>query len=221
MLLWALAALSGWMALREIYHGFVARPGFTEPHAIDKTFVLVTLLAAVAFAWLPVRDLMFERFLTTQAGLLSGNPRARVHCNTLFDTALDPNALAAGHADPETGRIVFQKPWCGVLMKHLRNPARADARGIFAVQMFAHEAMHVRGELDEAVTECQAVQRHVRAARMLGVPETIAAAGGATFYDTHYLQRRQVGGMQAAYFSDDCAPGRALDEHLADSTWVR
>jgi hypothetical protein len=26
--------------------------------------------------------------------------------------------------------------------------------------------------------------------------------------------------MQAAYYSDQCAPGKALDEHLSDSTWA-
>jgi hypothetical protein len=26
--------------------------------------------------------------------------------------------------------------------------------------------------------------------------------------------------MQAAYYSDQCAPGRAMDEHLSDSTWA-
>lgn len=221
MLLLALAALFCWMALREIYHGFVAKSGFADPQPIDKTFVLITLLIAGAFAYLPLRTLVFERFLTTQARVLSGNPAARVHCNTFFDTMLDPNAMAAGHATPDTGRIVFQKPWCGVLMKHLRNPGRADAKGIFAVQMFVHEAMHIRGELNEAITECQAIQRHYRGAKMLGIPDAVAKAGGVTFYTTHYMERRQVGGMQAPYYSDACAPGGALDEHLVDSTWNR
>lgn len=221
MLLWALAALFCWMAGREIYHGFVAKPGFAEPHAIDRTFVLLTLLVAASFAYLPLRYLVFERFLGAQARVLSGNPAARVHCNTFFDTMLDPNAMAAGHATPDTGRIVFQKPWCGILMKHLRHPERADPKGIFAVQMFAHESMHIRGEWNEAVTECQAIQRHARAARLLGIPDAVASAGGKTFHATHYMERRQVGGMQAPYYSDDCAPGRALDEHLVDSTWNR
>jgi hypothetical protein len=26
--------------------------------------------------------------------------------------------------------------------------------------------------------------------------------------------------MQSAYYSEQCAPGKALDEHLSDSTWA-
>jgi hypothetical protein len=29
-----------------------------------------------------------------------------------------------------------------------------------------------------------------------------------------------VGGLQGAYYSKECAPGKAMDEHLADSTWA-
>ncbi|GAC1501268.1 MAG: hypothetical protein NVS1B6_07600 [Steroidobacteraceae bacterium] len=31
--------------------------------------------------------------------------RAKVHCNTMFDTMLDAEMLAAGHANPQTGEI--------------------------------------------------------------------------------------------------------------------
>jgi hypothetical protein len=26
--------------------------------------------------------------------------------------------------------------------------------------------------------------------------------------------------MQAQYYSSECAPGKAMDEHLSDSTWA-
>ncbi len=40
--------------------------------------------------------------------------------------------------------------------------------------MFTHQSMHVRGDLNEARTDCQAVQRNYWAAKLLGVPDTIA-----------------------------------------------
>ena len=128
-------------------------------------------------------------------------------------------SLASGHASPDTGEIVFQSPWCGVLMDHLRHPERMDEKGIFSVQMFAHEVMHARGEMNEAITECQAIQRHVRAALLLGIPKDIAAKSGMQFYETQYKARRQIGGMQAPYYTDECVPGGTLDEKLEDSTW--
>ncbi len=221
MLWWALTALFLWLALREVYHGFVPMRGYAQPQDIQKTYVVIALVLAAACAYTPLRYLRFEHFLTERARLLSGSDKAQVHCNTFFDTAVDPMSLASGHANPETGRIVFQKPWCSVLMAHLRNPGKLDREGIFSVQMFAHEAMHIRGERNEAVTECQAIQRHVRAARLLGIPEAVAREGAMTYYRSFYQQRRQIGGMQAAYYSDECAPGKRLDEKLPDSPWAQ
>jgi len=219
-MLWlAFALFFLWLALRELHHGLVARPGFSHPQEISKAYLLLTLGAAAALAYTPVRYWQFERLLTAQARLLSGSDGATVHCNTLFDTMLDPNSMASGHATPSTGRIVIQKPWCGVLMAHLRNPGKLDPKGIFSVQLFVHEAMHIRGELDEAITECQAIQRHYRGARLLGIPDQLAREGGQRFYAQHYQGRRAIGGMQAAYYSEECAPGKALDERLRDSTW--
>lgn len=221
MLLWAMAALFLWLALREAYYGFVARPGFIAPQEMDKAYVLILLLVAAGFAYTPFRVWRFEQFLTAKARILAESGTASVHCNTFFDTAIDPMSMASGHADPVTGRIVFQKPWCSVLMTHLRHPERMDREGVFSVQMFAHEAMHVRGEMNEAITECQAVQRHARAARLLGiVPDALAKESGLTYYRLYYQQRKQIGGMQAAYYTDACAPGQALDEKLPYSTWA-
>ncbi len=220
MLWWASAGFFLWLAVRELFHGLVPKQGFSQPHTIFKSYVLLTLLIAAALAYTPVRYWRFERLLTDKAKILSGSQQARVHCNTLFDTLLDPNSLAAGHANPMTGRIVLQKPWCGVLMDYLRAPEKMDRRGIASLNLFVHETMHIRGELNEAVTECQAIQRLSRAARLLGVQtEQLARQSGMLYYQSQYQDRGRIGGMQAPYYSDQCAPGKALDEHLADSTW--
>lgn len=221
MLWWLGAALFLWLALREVYCGFVPRSGFLQPQQISWPYLALTLVLACALAYPPLRTWRFEQFLTRQARILSGVEQAKVHCNTFFDTAVDPMALASGHADFETGRIVFQKPWCSVLRRYLQAPDKLDREGIISVQMFAHEAMHVRGERNEAVTECQAIQRYLRAARLLGIPEASARAGGMLYYQSLYQQRQQIGGMQAAYYSDQCAPGKQLDERLPDSLWAQ
>ncbi len=183
-------------------------------------YVALMLSISAAFAYTPIRYLLFEHFLTQKARILAETNKVSVHCNTLFDTAVDPMSLASGHASPESGEIVIQQPWCGVLMDHLRHPERMDMRGIFSVQMFVHESMHVRGEMNEAITECEAIQRHYRGARLLGIPDAVARKSGMLFYETQYKARATIGGMQAAYYSDQCAPGKGLDEKLPDSTWI-
>jgi hypothetical protein len=220
-MLWALISLFFlWCAFREIRNSLWAAPGYAVPIPINPPYLLGVLCLAVAFGWPPVHLWYFQRVLSAKATELADGRRATVHCNTLFDTMLDPEMLAAGHANPVTGKMVLQKPWCGILMDYLGHPQRASAQELWSLAMFTHESMHVRGEMNEARTECQAVQRNYRAARLLGVPDATARQNAIDYYNNSYQERGRIGGMQSAYFSGDCAPGGALDEHLPDSTWT-
>lgn len=220
-MLWILASLFFlWCAFREIRGSLVAPPGFDFPRPVSKPYLATVVGLAAAFAWPPVHTWYFQSLLSVRATELADDHRARVHCNTLFDTMIDSEMLASGHANPRTGKIVMQKPWCSTLMAYLRHPAGASHEELDSLDLFTHESMHIRGELNEARTECQAVQRNYRAARMLGVPDATARQNALDIYNINYQQRGQIGGMQTAYYSDQCAPGKALDEHLSDSTWA-
>jgi hypothetical protein len=219
-LLWILASLFFvWCAFREIRASIVAPAGFDFPRPVSKAYLGLVFGLAAAFAWPPVHTRYFEWFLSKKATQLADDHRAYVHCNTLLDTMLDPAMLASGHANPKSGRIILQKPWCGTLMAYLRHPGRATHEELNSLDLFTHESMHIRGELNEARTECQAVQRNFRAARLLGVPEATARQNALDIYNISYQQRGKIGGMQTAYYSDECAPCKAMDEHLVDSTW--
>jgi len=220
-MLWILISLFFlWCAFREVRASLVAPAGFDSPRPIYKPYLGTVLVLAALFAWPTLHRWYFEQFLSVKASELADNHRARVHCNTVLDTMLDPEMLAAGHASPQTGKIGIQHPWCSRLMSYLRHPARASEDELWSLGMFTHESMHVRGELNEAVTECQAVQRNYRAAKLLGVPDATAKKNALDYYNLLYKRRGTIGGMQSAYYSDQCAPGRAMDEHLSDSTWA-
>jgi hypothetical protein len=220
-MLWILASLFFcWCAYREIRGSLVARPGFDSPAPVSTPYLALVLVLAVAFAWPTVHRWYFQRFLSIRATLLADNHRAIVHCNTLFDTMLDPEMLAAGHADPLTGKIGIQSPWCNVLSSYLSHPNRADDRELQSLDIFTHESMHVRGEMNESITECEAVQRNYRAAKLLGVADETAKKNALDYYNNGYQLRRKIGGIQSAYYSEQCSPGKALDEHLSDSTWA-
>lgn len=215
MLLTLCALFFAWLAVREIFGSFRS----DRPEPIFLPYLLLVSASAVACAWLPLRDWRFERFLEEKAMLLTDGKPVSVHCNTLFDTMLDPHQLSAGHANPSTGEIVFQKPWCSRLRDYLDDPEAAEEMEINSLNLFTHEAMHIRGELNEAVTECQAVQRNYRAARLLGVPDAVAKDTAVRYYRQIYALRQNSGALSAGYYSADCASGRALDERLPDSTW--
>ena len=59
--------------------------------------------------------------------------------------------------------------------------------------MFTHESMHVRGERNEARTECEAVQRNYRAAKLLGVPDATAKRNALDYYNNLYKERGKSG----------------------------
>lgn len=222
-MLWILISLFFcWMLFREFKRRWVADAGFDEPDTspVDKTYVSIMGACALLFAWPPFHYWNFERLLSRTASQLAAPRVAKVHCNTIVDTFIDSNVFAAGHANPETGDIVIQYPWCETLMDYLSHPERATETEIASLNLFTHESMHARGERDEAITECQAVQRNYRAARLLGVPDRIAGPSALFYYEVTYARKGAIGGMQAPYFSTECAPGKAMDERLPDSTWV-
>ena len=220
-MLWMLASLFFfWCAFREIRYSILPRPGYDTPAPITKSYLGLVLSLAVIFAYPPVHTWYFQWFLSRKATELAENHRASVHCNTSFDTMLDPEMLFAGHANPRTGKIALQAPWCEILRAYLRHPERADRRELDSLDIFTHESMHIRGELNEVKTECQAVQRNYRAAKLLGVPDAIAKRNALEIYNINYQSRRQAGGLAGGYYSDQCAPGKDLDEHLIDSTWA-
>jgi len=188
---------------------------------VSKPYLAIVLALAALFAWPTLHRWHFQRFLSEKATELADNHRAKVHCNTMFDTMLDTEMLAAGHANPRTGEIGIQKPWCDTLMSYLAHPDRATEMEIVSLNIFTHESMHVRGEMNEARTECEAVQRNYRAAKLLGVPDETAKKNALDYYRNTYQMRGKIGGMQAEYYSKECAPDKAMDEHLSDSTWAQ
>src|ERR1700704_5522573 len=112
-MLWILTSLFFlWSASREVRSSLIAPPGFSVPVPVSKPYLTLVLALAVLFAWPTVHRWHFQRFLSEKATELADNHRAKVHCNTMFDTMLDSEMFAAGHADPQTGKIGIQKPWC-------------------------------------------------------------------------------------------------------------
>lgn len=220
-MLWILAAaFFGWLAFREVRAAKVPRRGYSQTQPVFKPYLFACIALSLGFAWQPVKYWRFERLLSPKATQLADGRPAHVHCNSVADTMFDREQFAAGHANIETGDIVFQHGWCASLMDYVSHPKTARPEDFFALHMFTHESMHVRGESNEARTECQALQRDVRAAMLLGVPETLARKHALDFYFNHYMNRQGDGWMSAQYFSDQCAPGKAMDEQLDDSTWL-
>jgi hypothetical protein len=220
-MLWILISLFFcWLILREFKRSMTSL-GFdmAPPEPVYKPYVAVLLVLAMLFAWPPFHYWHFQRYLSGIATKLADAHPARVHCNTAFDSILDRETTFS-HASPETGEIVFQPPLCETLMSYLDHPDRANLKELHSLNTLTHESMHVRGELNEAKTECEAVQRNYRTAKLLGVPDNIARKNALDYYYGLYMQLGQGGPNAVRYFSDQCAPGKDMDENLSDSTWI-
>ena len=156
----ALSLFFCWLIFREFRSHSVDRAGYDgpDPTPIWKPYIALMATLALLCAWPPFNYWRIERLLSAKATQLAEFHVARVHCNTVFDTLFDPESLTIGHARPDNGEIVFQYPWCDTIMAYRAHPQRASRQELISLNVLTHESMHVRGELNESVTECQAVR---------------------------------------------------------------
>lgn len=192
-----------WMIYREI-----------KSHQELDTFSIVYIAVLFILALLSGKPIIdhwrFESFLSANASLLADGRPASVKCATVFESVYDQLGLA-GTGNPTTGEIVLQYPTCNDLRDYLDDPETANEKALTSLHVFTHEAMHIRGELNELKTDCQAIQRNIRAAIMLGVRVHIAEKSALAYYSGPYRKH--------SYFSEECAKGKAFDENLSDSIW--
>lgn len=203
LLLFIISLIFVWLIYRE----------FKNNNDMDRfTKGYIAALAVIAIiTCLPILDhWRFESFLSAKASQLADNKYAKVKCATVFQSVYDKFGLA-GTANPLTGDIILQYPVCNDLREYLEKPETANTQEITSLHVFTHEAMHVRGEMNEQKTDCQAIQRNVTAAKILGILTHIAEKNATEYYHGAYRAH--------PYFSEECAPGKSLDEKLIESVW--
>lgn len=114
------------------------------------------------------------------------------------------DALAEGRAGGDLACIERTPDgWCG-----------ADGRTLaLAVDVLAHESEHLRGERDEGLTECRALQQMTRAAQALGA----TAAQGHALAVHHLTHNYEL--APDRYRAPGCTAGGVLDLTPGDGVW--
>jgi hypothetical protein len=79
--------------------------------------------------------------------------------------------------------------------------------------VLSHEAMHLRGEFNEAKTECAALQRDAWTARMLGASPAEALGLARRYWQEVYPH------LPDDYRDAGCTAGGKLDERLSEAPW--
>ena len=87
---------------------------------------------------------------------------------------------------------------------------------LFGWQTLIHEGTHLTGVMDEAATDCWAMQRLPWFASKLGIEETQAREIGVDYWNLFYVPYRR---QTPAYYSDECRDGGALDLSPDSHDW--
>jgi hypothetical protein len=189
-----------------------------RPRAFPWISVVALVALAVATATPGLLRMRHERRLAAAASVLAGT-RVAVRCQSFGGAFVD--------AGPELGLVCWRadgtpEPWtlikrdqCRDLAAYLRSDKHRPSRAqVVAVHVLTHEAMHLSGQVAEAVAECAAVQRDARTARLLGASAADATRLAVTYWRNLYPL------LPDGYRSPECGPGGALDEGLPDAPWL-
>lgn len=187
-----------------------------------RSFPLISVLVLVAIGGgllVPVvRHHRLQSRLTEVATTLVGSPSV-VHCQTagreMMDLGPELGFVRWGPGGvPEHETLIKRAP-CKHLAAYLRGDhAHPSPDEVIAVHVLSHESRHMAGTTDEAVTECEAMQRDAWAATLLGATPEEALALARTYWQTVYPR------MPDDYVTGECAPGAPLDEHLTNAPWT-
>jgi hypothetical protein len=192
-----------WVAVRAYVRG-------TRP-VVSVAILLVLLVPAL---WTEIRWLRVQSAATATVQQLTGNRDAGVQCQRALATFL--------WAGADLGRVEWDQPdraWLTLeTCQHLGSWYRSDRSAptldeAIAVHVLTHEAMHVDGERDEAVTECRALQSDARTVVLLG---GTAEQGSAL---ARRIAREVYPTMSDEYRSSECRPGGSLDLTPDDGSW--
>ena len=170
-------------------------------------FIMLAISGALAF--LPLKHLYFEYKLGKAVAELVGHDSATVNCQSTYESMFSMGK--AGFVRLSTMVIHMEERTCDDLKEYLKNPAGAGPAELYALHVLSHEAMHVKGELNEYKTDCMAFQRNHTMAKILGVPEGIANQNAIVIH--------RYRSSNHPYYSRECEPGGPYDENLPGAVW--
>lgn len=154
------AAALGWMAYQHVY-GMDERP---------RTMIaLAVVLAAVGF--LEYRAQSMEQQFSKAASYVAKRD-VSVRCQGIFGNLVDigqelGTVQFSAEGDPADVTHI-KRDACGWAADYARGNRRVTREHAVAIQVIAHEAIHLRGWTDESVTECYGMQNMVDVAMQLG-----------------------------------------------------
>ena len=180
----------------------------------DSAFFIFLLVAAI-IAIFPLRQYFFEAKLVAAVEKLTHRYGVAVTCQSRLGSFFHYNKL--GYVRRGDYEINLRPDMCSHLRSYIGDPNDANKQAlrdydrVMALHVLTHEAMHINQEYDEVKADCQAYQRNHKMAEHLGVTARVAAQSAIVIH--RFRSDRHP------YYSNQCEPGRALDEKLAGAVW--
>lgn len=172
---------------------------------------VVSFLVALGFE---VRHQVAQAQATAVVREVSGNPAAHAACQRFTPDLLDLSNNAGSVQWDSPDVALLRRATCNDLFSWLTGPkTNPTLDQVAAVHVVVHEAVHVAGEYNEAITECTAMQDDARAAELLGASSADARALARTYYEQVYPQ------MHPDYRSSGCVADGPLDLSPGDGVF--
>jgi len=181
------------------------KPLFGKSRAlIGAALIAIILIPTAGFE---ARWLIQEHKGTEVVKLVSDNDKGYLHCQRLSETMFD--------ASQNRGHVMWDKPneavvkfsSCQELFGYIESDkSNPTEKQVMAVHVLTHEAVHVGGDMDEASTECKAIQLDMETAIKLGATFEQALHLAQTYYSIVYPR------MPSNYTSPDCAENGLMDQ---------
>lgn len=164
---------------------------------------VVLLGVAVSFE---ARHQLVQARATALVRLVSGVPLSAASCQRFTPDLLDLS-FYSGFVSYDNQHVAkLRRTVCndlaGWMLSDKTDPTVGQIR---AVHVTVHEAIHVGGQFDEAVTECTAMQKDTDAAMFFGATRTQAVRLTQVYYQGTYPD------MDSSYRSASCAEGQPFD----------
>lgn len=210
---------SGGSAAFVVAHWAVRRQdALGRPRAFPVWAVSALTLVALAASVPGARRRIEEARLSRIASQLVGHD-VHVTCQSGAAAFVDAGAELGYVRYDENGvpepRTLIKMAQCHDLEAYRGSDhATPTEAQVVAVHVLTHEAMHMRGELNEAVAECEALQRDVFTAERLGATDAQALHLARYYWKVVYPR------MPDDYVDSRCGPGGGLDERLTTSPWT-
>jgi hypothetical protein len=173
-----------------------------------RTLAVIAVLIVAGWAWSHHQHTADEHALARVAGEIVGRP-VGVHCQGFFASLLDINDRTGEVRFPPgkpPDHMFLTRDTCKALKRFRTGHRRLTLGTAEAINALTHESFHLRGVVNEAATQCYAIQTDAwTVVRLGGTPEQGAAVASLVY--------AQQPNMPSEYQSSDCRAGGSLDLH--------